>query len=278
MSGFGIALETEGYAMTRFNNYDLSGMPPVLSWNPIVMRCTRVSPGCQDCWHLRMCHRMAANPSFSAARRSIAGGKAPPAMAENWQDMLKRKAPAVIAVQFMGDLWHPDVTPGLRWIVLNEICMASQHIFLLLTKRPFNVVETLPGNAWLGTSVEDTHWADLRVRSLILAPGARHRWISVEPMLGPVDIRQWMSGVYSDSVQFVAAGPETGPHARRFHPAWIDAEYELLGVQAQCRAYSVPFYDKRAGGLRQWPKEWIEAVGSAERNKEGHHGRTRTIR
>lgn len=254
--------------MTRFNNYDLPGMPPVLAWNPIVMRCPGgCEVGDEHCWHLRMANRHASNPGFPDwFRRCRAGEQAPTWHANEHTAPLKRRNPAVIATMFMGDIGRLPEHIMLRRLALTAAA-AQRHAFLILTKYPQALAGIpWPENCWVGVSVCTQEGADERL-PVLMGLDCQHRWVSVEPMLGPVDLRPgaFAAGSFSgmDGIEFVAAGPETGPLARPFHPAWIDEEYDGLGVQWQCRRAGVPFYDKRAGGAREWPEEWKTAVGGA---------------
>ena len=92
--------------MRRFNNYDLAGQPPVLAWNPIAMRCNPVGDGCRNCWHLRMADRLSRNHWLPpSVRMAYEGGEV-----EALKSFIAYPPSGrVIAVQFMGDLWHTSV-------------------------------------------------------------------------------------------------------------------------------------------------------------------------
>jgi protein gp37 len=248
--------------MTRFKNYDLPGMPAVLKWNPVVMRC----PGCgldadptytpgkakKHCWHLRACDMGAGNGKLKPWMREIKAGRKPAHVhTRELCSVMERKKPAVICAQFMGDVgWY---TEFLWNEVLWAMGEAPQHVFVMLTKWPERVRVKLPDNCWIGTSVSDQATADERIPKLLQVQ-ARHKWVSVEPMLGPVDLHPAWIGL--GAIEFVACGPETGGGARGFEPLW------LLDLDMQCGDARVPFYDKRdvnsVGGptLREWPEEW----------------------
>ena len=238
--------------MTRFRNYDLHGQLPVLSWNPIVMRC----PGCElskpdakgwvPCWHLRMCNRMMHNPTIPVAHREVYAGNAPMRMHPKHADApLGVKQSRVIAAQFMGDISAAPI--GLQEDVFRCMALASWHTFLVLTKWPEQIVRGVPDNCWIGVSVTDQATADERILAL-MRTWAKHLWVSVEPMLGPVDMEDYLPGL-----NFVACGPETGTGARVFCGHWL---HELA---ADCLSAQVPFYDKRTGEgsfMPEWPAEW----------------------
>lgn len=111
-------------------------------------------------------------------------------------------------------------------------------------------------NVWLGVSVEDQHWADVRIPALLDTPAAV-RWLSCEPLLGPVDLRPWLweghtirtdygTGVeydehLRDELDWVVVGGESGAGARPMHPAWA------LSLRDQCAAAQIPFLFKQWG-------------------------------
>jgi len=213
-----------------FNNYNLYDFPPVLAWNPIAMRCTRVDEGCRNCWHLRMAERFSTNPIFDVYIRNAYGGtpfqepqyfpiknigKSGNCIFDNNKciraDVAMYKCvTSVICVQFMGDLFHPSVPRG--WIdrIFCTMIQNNKHVFLLLTKRPENIPPwKIPDNCWLGTSVHDQASADVRIPQL-LKTKCKNKWLSVEPMLGEVRL----IGLGADEFGFIACGPETGHSAR----------------------------------------------------------------
>lgn len=149
-------------------------------------------------------------------------------------------------IQF--DLWDLiRLTPNLDW--------------LLLTKRPELAISVLPlmyymhwpDNVWVGTSVENQEQADKRIPELLHIP-ARVRFLSVEPMLGPIDLRlhDYAASGNSHSVRrtfihWVIVGGESGPEARPMHPEWVRS------IRDQCQAAGVPFF------FKQWG-EWIPRI------------------
>ncbi|WP_010137557.1 DUF5131 family protein [Oceanicola sp. S124] len=140
------------------------------------------------------------------------------------------------------DLWHLiDQTPNIDW--------------LLLTKRPQNIVKFaperwfiggIPRNVWLGTTVENQEEADRRIPHLIQCP-ARVRFLSCEPLLGPVSIRR-----YTSKLEWVITGGESGPNFRHADPDWFRS------LRDQCADAGVPFLFKQWEGKTQ---KQIEAMG-----------------
>jgi len=238
--------------VTKFRNYDLPGFSPVLAWNPIVMRC----PGCElakpdangwiPCWHIRMCNRMMHNPTIPAEHREIYAGRARMRIHPKHADEpLGVRKPRVIAAQFMGDLGQ--ATPECRADVLCLMELTPWHKYLVLTKWPEKVTESVPDNCYLGTTGTDQAMAALRLSNLVKC-NARNLWFSGEPMLGPMSLSAYLS-----RLSFVACGPETGTGARPFRFLWMD------DLERQVIAAGIPFYskcDEDPGCLREWPEEW----------------------
>ncbi len=192
------------------------------SWNPIAMRCTRVSDGCDNCWHIRMAKRHAGNDRLSPEVRAAKAGGPPILIASELQAPLRMKTPARIGVQFMGDLFHKDVPFEFIAAVFGVMGLAGEHDFQVLTKRPERLAEfcewqadkklsayladyVLQPHGWswdaacnnldgpcgrqrplpnvqLGTSVENQA-AVHRIEHLVRCPAAV-RFLSLEPLLG----------------------------------------------------------------------------------------------
>lgn len=132
-------------------------------------------------------------------------------------------------------LWELiDNTPNLDW--------------LLLTKRPQNIARIAPwgarwpANVWLGTSVENQALAEKRLPYLLKNP-ARVRFLSCEPLLGPLNLQQWFTRRDFHPIDWIIAGGESGGASRPMHPDWV------LNLLDQCRAHKVPFHFKQWG---QW--------------------------
>jgi protein gp37 len=115
-------------------------------------------------------------------------------------------------------------------------------------------------NVWLGTSCENQRYADLRIPHLLATPAAV-RFLSVEPMLGPVDLSEWLSDEFfcdchmapplyephdHRGIDWVICGGESGPGARPMHPDWV------RDLRDQCVAAGVPFHFKQWGSHAPW--------------------------
>jgi protein gp37 len=122
------------------------------------------------------------------------------------------------------------------------------HTYQVLTKRPGRMASVLqswladgfdpPPNVWLGTSVENQRWAEIRIPKLLETPAAV-RFLSCEPLLGPIDARHWLS---SASIDWVIAGGESGPRARPMDVTWAAA------LRDACTLHDVAFFFKQWGG------------------------------
>ncbi len=240
------------------------------TWNPIAMRCTPISAGCANCWHLAMAKRLAKNLSIHPDYRNAYAGGAPVLDEKELGAPFHLKKPARIGVQFMGDLFHEDL-PNFVSSIWSTMKRCPHHIFFVLTKRPEGVKEVfdytlsddpLP-NVWLGVSVENQKTADERIPILLQIPAAHH-WISIEPMLNEVDLDEYLwkfnknyqpprffdegetynvrPTLPSEEISWIVLGGETGPHARPLHLAWARS------IRDQCRAAAIPFFFKSWGG------------------------------
>lgn len=250
------------------------------TWSPIAMKCTRVGPGCQHCWHLRRCKRMAKMPQFSPEIRATYAGTGPPVLVPSrLGEPLKRKKPARIGVQFMGDLMHKDIPDDFIFDILTVIADCPQHTFLVLTKRPKRMahmwkrakIDAYP-NLQLGVSAENQATADERTTQLLATPAALH-YLSLEPLLEEVDIEKYLiscegcdnqgstayvghrapgdglnlcrdacqKGGEGPSVSWVIVGGETGPGARPMDPAWVRR------IRDDCLEADVKFFFKGWG-------------------------------
>jgi len=180
----------------------------------------------------------------------------------------------------LADVFDNQVDPAWRADLWSGVIHATPDIdWLLLTKRPQNIADMLPvfwdeikGHVWLGTTVEDQEHADRTIPHL-LKHDAAVRFVSVEPMLGPIDLGlgRWVglfSGRFNDPVtreiDWVIAGGESGPHARPSHPIWFER------LRDQCAAAGVPFLFKQWGefapggaaiGDPRWVRLEDEATG-----------------
>lgn len=227
------------------------------TWNPLAMRCSPVSAGCDHCWHLGMADRMKNNPILNELDRRAYGGGESLLLLDKMNEPMKQKKPAIVGVQFMGDLFHEKIEYVYLESIFEVMEDCPQHQFIVLTKRPARMREfmflylhkndfrstgklNLSKNIWLGVSVEDQATADQRIPILLKTP-AQHRIVSAEPLLGPVDFSLEPFDHLLDNIDLVIAGGESGPYARPMDPGWI------RGIRDQCQEARVPFFFKQWG-------------------------------
>lgn len=283
------------------------------TWNPIV-GCSRVSPGCDHCWAIRNAWRLASNPhpwvrdAFGGLVKCGLGQRLDwtgtvRCLPERLAQPLRWRKPRGIFVCGMSDLFHSHVPDEFIAAVFAVMAACPQHTFVVLTKRPERMAHLLSGawsiadldwftrtfplrdrpsqawplpNIWLGVTVESQEQADRRIPLLLQVPAAV-RWLSVEPMLGPIDLTKalslppmcpdcggvrrwdWPAGgcldslcvscgrrganedvhVRPDYLNWVVCGGETGPDARPMDETWARS------LKEQCSSAGVAFFMKQ---------------------------------
>lgn len=164
--------------------------------------------------------------------------------------------PRLVFVNSMSDLFHARVPERFIRDVFGVIADTPQHTYQVLTKRARRLRRLAdeldwPANLWMGVSVENseqlTRTDDLR------AVGAAVRFISAEPLLGPLD------GLDLSGIDWVITGGESGPGARTCDPAWVRA------VRDSCREAEVAYFHKQWGGHR--PKSGGRLLDGREWNE-----------
>jgi protein gp37 len=253
------------------------------SWNPI-RGCSRVSAGCEHCYAEVFAARFSGpgRPFEGLTRRTPGGprwtGKIR-LVPEALDQPLRWRRPRRIFVNSMSDLFHEDVPFEFILAVLARCSTAQHHTFQILTKRPARMLEffrwmdsgdapyrvEIRENTWGGVSVEDQPAADERILPLLASP-FRRRFLSCEPLLGPVDLRRvdgdtdcldpddtghesggparWIPG---PAIDWVIVGGESGRGARLMEETWARSLVE------QCRGASVPVFVKQMGTV--WARE-----------------------
>jgi len=210
------------------------------TWNPVERKgggyaCTPVSIGCDHCWASEL------NNRFNGGRFSKSPSKINFEL--NEKVLLAPttvKKPSIFGVQFRGDLFHEDVPfKYIQRMILETMMDCRRHTFLILTKRPERMGEFLKEvnapNVWLGVSVENEDQIR-RAYELAIIPAA-HRWLSLEPLLGPIDLRPLF---LLQQIEWVVVGCESGPGHRPMNLDWVRS------LRDQCQAAKVPFYFKQA--------------------------------
>lgn len=256
------------------------------TWNPL-RGCRRVSEGCRHCYAERIAARFSGlgQPYEGLATRTQLGPRWTGnvrLLPELLDQPLYWAKPRRIFVNSMSDLFHEDVPADFIWDVFAVMAACPQHTFQVLTKRParMQAMLRLPGsvhkldtacdalavrqgwchadnwqwplaNVWLGVSVEDQAAADERIPLLLRTP-AGVRWVSAEPLLGPINLAQahkaYMDGKWYEPddqpnrLDWVVVGGESGPGARPMHPDWARR------IRDDCQRAGVPFFFKQWGG------------------------------
>ena len=218
--------------------------------------CVQISPACDHCYAMVLARRLGER-QFGHPVEWGPGGKRGYIANEKWREPLRWDRLAAKQGRrervFCGSMM--DVFEGLReqrphLQRLFEVIGQTPHLdWLLLTKRPNNVRKLapspLPPNVWVGTTVENGHWAEQRLPHL-LAIDCRIRFLSVEPMLGPLDLRGVL-GQGPGRVNWVIFGGESGVSARG--PEGAIGWYRDL--RDQCASAGVPIFHKQMGAFRQ---------------------------
>ncbi len=215
--------------------------------------CDIVSAGCTNCYAMKMAARIQGwgNPSYEGVTKRVNGqtvwtGRINVGSEKRWNEPLSTLLPTLFFVNSMNDFWHPNAKDEWRKRAFDIFRRTPRHQYQILTKRPEHIApilermgETVPGNAWLGCTVEDHRVVD-RIAMLREVP-ARIRFLSVEPMtapLGEVDLR---------GIHWVILGGESGPRARPMQLDWA------LEVRDQCIAQGVPLFFKQFGLAKNNP-------------------------
>lgn len=303
-------------------------------WNPVT-GCSKISPGCENCYAERMAFRLRGRcgyPADEPFRVTLHPGRL--------EEPIHWWKPDTIFVCSMGDLFHEDVPFSYIAAVFGIMAKCiPHHRFIVLTKRPgrmkeffewlyasaadltarpfrrgvpydddkinlfvmqqareygarIDVMRCWPlSNVWLGVTAENQEMADKRIPILLQIPAAV-RFVSVEPMLGPINLRKWLfyqmrctkckdtgwvtglerpclwcnpGGEFRSSVSpaekfkpkldWVICGGETGPDARPMHPDWVRS------LRDQCQSAGVPFFFKSWG-------EWVCRPWSSDNGRK----------
>jgi protein gp37 len=216
------------------------------TWNPIA-GCAVVSPGCTNCYAMRMAARLEAmgqdkyrGTTRKAKRRHVWTGRINLHRA-SLDAPLGWKAARRIFVNSMSDLFHEDVPSGYIRDVWRVMEQARWHTYQILTKRPERMAQVLTAakfpmlpNVWLGTSIEDAKRLP-RLKHLRAAPAAV-RFVSFEPLLGPIP------DVDLGGIHWAIVGGESGPRARPMDRSWVEE------IRRNCASQDVAFFFKQWGG------------------------------
>jgi protein gp37 len=264
------------------------------SW-PITVGCDHITPGCDNCYAATLTSgRLAHQPAYAGLAANGRFNGTVRCLPERLDWPLRWRKPRKVFVCSMSDIFHAAVPDEFIAEVFAVMAATPQHTYQVLTKRHARLrsllsspefretvgiwagavmrkydsrpriipAETWPlPNVWVGVSVEDQKWADIRIPALLGTPAAV-RFISAEPLLGPVDLANvgpepGFDALFSQPhLDWVIAGGESGAKARPMHPDWARS------IRDQCQAADVPFLFKQWG---EWaPAPWRIDHGPGE--------------
>lgn len=234
------------------------------TWNPVT-GCTRISPGCDNCYAARFSERFRGVPGhpfetgFDLTLRP-----------ERLLQPIGWKRPRMVFVNSMSDLFHKEIPQAHIAAVFDTMERAHWHTYQVLTKRSSLLQKFInaryrtrpaPRHIWLGVSVEDEK-ATTRIAHL-QAANAGVRFLSIEPLLAPVG-KLDLTGI-----AWVIVGGESGPGARPMDARWV------IDIRNQCVKARVAFFFKqwggflpKAGGRLLEGQEWNEFPGRRTRQKQ----------
>jgi protein gp37 len=213
-----------------------------VTWNPTT-GCDKISTGCDNCYALALAKRLKAmgvdkyqedgNPRTSGPGFGITTHASALQQPYGW------RAPRVVFVNSMSDLFHARVPLDFVRQVFEVVADTPQHTYQVLTKRAARLRKIAhrldwPANLWMGVSVEDSDALN-RVDDLRRVPAAV-RFLSCEPLIGPLE------NLDLDGINWVIAGGESGPGHRPLDPRWV------IDIRDRCVTAGVPFFFKQWGG------------------------------
>lgn len=217
------------------------------TWNPVA-GCTVLSPGCTNCYAMRMAARLDAMgvPKYAGLTRK-SGGRA------KWTGKVRLderalaiplgwKSSRMVFVNSMSDLFHQGVPFDFIEKVWATMAATPRHTYQILTKRPDRMADLtrklpLLANVWLGTSVESSEYL-FRLDEL-RGVTAHVRFVSFEPLLAPLGAPD-LKGIH-----WAIVGGESGPNARPISEAWVEE------IHSACRRHRTAFFFKQWGGKRK---------------------------
>jgi protein gp37 len=265
------------------------------TWNPIV-GCSIVSPGCTNCYAMRMAARIEAMGivrHYDGTTKKVNGnavwtGKLALASDKTLAEPIRRTKPRMFFVNSMGDLFHEDAPDAWIEMVFNVMGQTPQHTYQILTKRPERMLRFLtePGRRFrhqlcdgMGCNYCGDHdgrvpWKGYEYPNVWLGTSCerqqefdeRHTWLgstpaavrffSFEPLIGPIDTK---GALESGAFHWSIIGGESGPHARPMELAWARSLVD------QCKAANVACFMKQLGSATEFnlaskkggdPAEW----------------------
>ncbi|MBN1972463.1 MAG: phage Gp37/Gp68 family protein [Sedimentisphaerales bacterium] len=206
------------------------------TWNPVT-GCSKISPGCLNCYAKRMALRLKA-----MGQPNYRNGFKVTCHRETLELPLRWKKPQMIFVNSMSDLFHENVPDDFIMDIFSTMRRAKQHQYQILTKRAERLAQLSPelpwqNNIWMGVTVESEDYKH-RIDYLRFT-SAYIKFLSLEPLLtdiGELDLNE---------IDWVIVGGESGPGARPMKIEWV------RNIREQCLAQKVPFFFKQWGGINK---------------------------
>ena len=206
------------------------------TWNPLT-GCSKVSPGCKNCYAERMALRLQAigNPNYANGFKIT--------MHEHVLELpIRWNKPQTIFVNSMSDLFHEEVPDKFIFRVFDIMRQADWHCFQVLTKRSERLLDLSPQlswmpHIWMGVSVENEGYT-FRIDHL-RGTGAKVKFLSLEPLLGPIP------NLNLEGIDWLIVGGESGPGSRAMETSWV------IDIRNQCQTANTPFFFKQWGGINK---------------------------
>jgi protein gp37 len=206
------------------------------TWNPVT-GCTKISPGCLNCYAERMAKRLQAmgQPNYREGFKVTVHKnvlKAP----FGW------RKPSMVFVNSMSDLFHKEVPVFFIKKTFEIMRRLPQHKFQILTKRAERLAELgrllpWPENVWMGVSAENRDY--IQRIDILRQTEAFVKFLSIEPLLGPIP------DLDLTGIDWVIVGGESGPRARPMKAEWV------TDIRDQCLDAGVAFFFKQWGGANK---------------------------
>ncbi len=223
--------------------------------------CHKVSPACDNCYAEVWARRVGESVWGHEAPRRFFGDV-------HWREPIRwdqeAAAEGIRARVFcasMADVFEHRATLNQERLRLWKLIDRTPNLdWLLLTKRPQHILamtpwgDNWPPNVWVGTSIENQKLAELRLPYLLAVPAAV-RFLSCEPLLGPLDLGPWFNRRSYNPIDWVIVGGESGTHSRPMHPDWA------IGLLRQCLSAQVAFH------FKQWG-HWAPTESEIRANKD----------
>ncbi len=212
--------------------------------------CAKVSPACKHCYAETLANRFGGAIWGAKGTRRTFGD-------EHWKEPLRWNKEAKASKKrfrvfcaSMSDVFEDRRDLDNERSKLWKLIEATPSLdWLLLTKRPEQVSNLSPWgvdwpeNVWLGTSVENQEWADIRLPQILSVP-AKVRFLSCEPLLGPLNLS---AHTKQGGIHWIIAGGESGPGSRPMHPDWV------RGLRDFAKRKKIAFHFKQWGNFAPAP-------------------------